>query len=82
MYEIGENKSYRAIKINKSTACGCQRSAVGCLIEGKKSTSKKGHNSEKQKHFELSLLIVWNAFWIVNTHPEFQANIFSNNRDI
>ena len=32
---------------NKSTACGCQDSAVGCLIENEKSKSKKGNNSEK-----------------------------------
>ena len=30
---------------NKSTVCGCQRSAVGCLKEDKKSKSQKGHNS-------------------------------------
>ena len=34
-------------KLNKSTACGCQCSAVGCLIEDKR--LKKGHNSEKKK---------------------------------
>ena len=55
---------------NKSTTCGCQCSAVGCLIEDKK--SKKGYNSGK-KHFELFPLIVWIAF---------QVNILSNNRDI
>ena len=33
-------------------------------------------------HFELSPLIVWIALWIVDTFPEFQVNIFSNNRDI
>ena len=49
------------LKINKSTACGSQHLGVGCVIEGKKSKSKKrGHNSEKKKmHFELSPLIVW-----------------------
>ena len=31
-------------KRDKSTACGCQHLAVGCLKEDKK--SKKGHNSE------------------------------------
>ena len=30
-------------------------------------------------HFDLSLLIVWIAFWIVNTYSEFQVNIFNNN---
>ena len=39
---------------NKSTACGCQRLAMGFLIEVKKSKSKYGHNSEK------------NTFWIVS----------------
>ena len=34
-------------KENKSTACGCQCSVVGCLIKDEKSMSKKGHNSEK-----------------------------------
>ena len=67
---------------NKSTACGCQCSAVGYLIEDKKSKSKKTHNSEKKMHFELSPLIVWIALWIVNTYSEFQVNIFSNNRDM
>ena len=33
-------------------------------------------------HFELSLLIVWIALWIVKTYSEFQVIIFSNNRDI
>ena len=43
---------------------------------------KKGLDSEKKKkHVELSPLIVWSASWIVNTYSEFQANIFSNNRD-
>ena len=31
--------------INKSTACGCQHSAVGCLIEDKKSKSNKHSES-------------------------------------
>ena len=47
---------------NKSTACGCQRSAVGCLIEVKKLKSKKGHISENKMHFEYSLLILRIAF--------------------
>ena len=34
--------------INKSTACGCQRSTMECLIEDKRSKSKKGPNSEKE----------------------------------
>ena len=33
-------------------------------------------------HFEISLLIVWIAVWIVNTNFEFQVNIFGSNRDI
>ena len=33
-------------------------------------------------HFELSSVIVWIDFCTVNTYPEFQVNIFSNNRDI
>ena len=37
-------KKKKNIKIN---ACGCQRSAVGCLIEDKKSKSKEGHNPVK-----------------------------------
>ena len=32
--------------------------------------------------FELSPLIVWTVFWIVNIYFEFQINIFSNNTDI
>ena len=59
----------------------CQRLAVGCLIEDKKSKSKKGHNSDKNA-FQLSPLIVWISLWIVNTHSEFQVNIFSNKRAI
>ena len=47
------------MKLNKSNACGCQRSAVGCLkVDKKSSKSKKGHNSEKEMRFELSPLIV------------------------
>ena len=46
----------------------------------KMSTSKKGHNSEKKMHFELSPLIVWISLWIVNTYSEFQVNILSNKR--
>ena len=66
---------------NKSTACGFQRWAVGCLIQDKKSKSKKEHTSRKNA-FQTSPLIVWTALWIVNTNSEFQVNIFSNNRDI
>ena len=66
---------------NKSIACGCQRSAVGCLIEDKKSKSKKGHNSEIMT-FELSPFIVWIALGIVKTYTEFKVNIVCNNRDI
>ena len=40
--------------LNKRTASGCPRLTVGCLIEDKMSMSKKGHNSEI------------NAFWIVS----------------
>ena len=29
--------------------------------------------------FELSPLLVWISLWIVNTHSEFQVNIFRNN---
>ena len=65
---------------SKSTACGCQHSAVGCLIEDKKSKSKKGHNSGKKMHFESSPLIVWIAFLIVNTYSDFQVNILSYDR--
>ena len=54
-----------------------------CLIENKKSMSKKGHNFEgKKMHFELSSLIIWIALWIVNTYSKFQENIFRNDRDI
>ena len=42
---------------------------------------KKWHNSQKM-HFELSLLKLWIALWIVNTYSKFQVNTFSNNRDI
>ena len=70
------------LRTNKSTACRCPRLAVGCLIEDKKSKSKRGNNSENKMHFELSPLIVWIALWIVNTFAEFQVNIFSGNRDI
>ena len=66
---------------NKGNACGCQCSAVGRWIEDKKSMSKKGHNSEKKMHFELSPVIVWIALWIVDTYFEFHVNIFSYNRD-
>ena len=63
-------------------ACGCQHVAVGCLIEDKNCKSKKGHNSTKKKHFELSALIAWIALWIVSTYSMFQINIFSTNADI
>ena len=63
---------------NKSTACGCQRSAVGCLIVDKKSKSKNGHHSEKKILFLIVSFIVWIALWIMNTCSEFQVN----NRDI
>ena len=53
----------------------------GGLIEDRKFKSKKGHNSEKKKHFELSPLIVWIALWIGNTYSEFEVNIVSNSRD-
>ena len=33
-------------------------------------------------HFELSPVIVWIAFWIVNTYFESRVNIFCNNIDI
>ena len=66
-----------SVNRNKTIACGCQGSAVGCLIENKKYKSKKGHNSE-----EKNILIVWIALWILNTYSEFQVNIFSNKRDI
>ena len=82
-----ENRLYPYIdrkhrgKFYKSTVCRCQWSDVGCLIEDKKSKSKKEHNSEKI-HFELPPLTAWFALWKVNTYSEFQANIFNNNRDI
>ena len=66
---------------NKSTACRYQRLAVGCLIEDKKSKSKKDIIL-KMNHFELSPLIVRIALWKVNTYLQFQVNTFSNNRDI
>ena len=46
---------------NKITTFGCQRSAVGCLIEDKKSKSKRGIILKKKKRFELSPLTVWIA---------------------
>ena len=70
------------ITINKGTAYGCQCSAVWCLIEETKSKSKKGCNSEKEMHFELSPLTVWIALWIVKTYSKFQVKIVINNRDI
>ena len=66
----------KGLKDNKNASCGCQRWAVGCLIEDKKSNSKKGHN------FELYPLMAWTALWIVNTFSEFQVIIFGNNRYI
>ena len=42
-------------KGNKRTACRCQHSAVGCLIQDKKSKSKRGLTFKKK-----------NAFWIVS----------------
>ena len=45
------------------------------------SKSKKGHNSVK-KNEGLSPLLVWVPLLIVNNYPEFQVNIFSNNRYI
>ena len=66
---------------NKSIACGCQRSAVGCLMEDKKNLSKKGRIILKKMHFELSPFIVWIALWVVNTYSLFPVNIFSNNSE-
>ena len=65
-------KKKMIITINKGTAYGCQCSAVWCLIEETKSKSKKGCNSEKEMHFELSPL----------TYSKFQVKIIINNRDI
>ena len=42
-------------KEDKSTVCGCQRSAVGCSMEDKMSKSKKGHSSDKGKCILSSL---------------------------
>ena len=68
---------------NMSAAWGCQYSAMGCLIEDKKSKSKKGYMYIYDKmHFELSSLTLWIALWIVNTYSEFQVNIFNNKREI
>ena len=36
---------------NESTTCGCQRLAVGCLIQDKKSKSRKGHYSGEKNDF-------------------------------
>ena len=38
---------------------------LGCQVLQEDSKSKKGHNSEKKKHFEMSPLIVCIALWIV-----------------
>ena len=38
-------------QVEQSTACGCQLSAVGCLIDHKNFKSKKGHNSKKKNAF-------------------------------
>ena len=62
---------------NKSIACGCQRSAVGCLRIKSLSLSLKN-----KMHFEMLPLIVWTALWVVNTYSEYKVNIFSKNRDI
>ena len=45
------------------------------------SMSKKGHNFVK-KIGGLPALLVWLPLLIENNYPEFQINIFSNNRDI
>ena len=47
-------------KGNKSTACRCQSSAVGCLIEDKKSKLKKGH---------LEMLSFRHLTFCSNFHP-------------
>ena len=63
-WEKGENAGYKQFFLfpqcffalcckpekhfNKTTSCRCQHLAVGCMIEDKKSKSKKGHNSEKK----------------------------------
>ena len=52
----------------------------GCLIEDKKSKSKKGNNSEKK--CISNCLPCKFALWIENTYSDFKGNIFSNNRDI
>ena len=62
---------------NKSTTGGCQRLAVGRLIEDKMYKSKKVHNSGGKTN-ELSPLIVWMALRIVYTYSRFQVNIFRN----
>ena len=65
---------------NKSSTCTCQHYAVGCLIEDKKSKSKKGHNCEKK--IEMSPLIVWIALRIVNTYSRVSSKYLHNKRDI
>ena len=45
-------------------------------------STRLGAKKKKKMHFELSLLIIWIALWIVNTYFEFQVIIFSNKRDI
>ena len=54
-YIFSLNTPYMISEVNMNTACGRLGSTVGCLIEDKKSKSKKGHYSEKK-----------NAFWIVS----------------
>ena len=44
----------------------------------RKPKSKKGHNSGKKMHFDLSPLIVRIGLWIVNTYSQFQVNMCSN----
>ena len=45
---------------------------------------KKGHNSKKKMHCELSPFIVWIALWVVSTNSSFKylINIFSKYKDI
>ena len=64
--------------LNKSTACGCQRSAVLHLENSK---SKKGDNFVKRNR-GLPPLLILIPLLIVDNYSEFQVNCSSNNRDI
>ena len=63
--------AFESQSCNLKRACGCQCSAVGCLIEDK--MSKRKSLIQKKMHFELSPLIVLIVLLIVTHTSRFRS---------